>query len=95
MSVTKQIQEQYNKGHQIGYDEIARLAMAVFKRYVRPVEFYMAMGTYFFVDIHHRNFNNDEYCRDISKIIDEWDTSFNFTGHPLHITAAGGVDKDY
>lgn len=94
MTTNKQIQIQYDKGHQIGYDKIIKLAIAVIKRYKRPVEFYMAMGTYFFVDGYHHNFNKNEYCKDIDKIIYKWDNHFNFTGHPLHITV-NGIDKDY
>lgn len=98
MSVTKQIQVEYDKAHQIGYDEITRLAIVVIKRYKIPVEFYMAMGTYFFQDkdgkVLGSHGDTSSYCSNIDKLMGEWDDRFSFTGHPLHITV-NGVDVNY
>lgn len=94
----RRIKKAFEEAYDIGIIEIERLAREILMKHQNLDEFIMGMGAVIFT-IKNEDISidpwNRKYMHKLAKFLDEWNSTFHFTGDPMRFTAAGKKITDW
>jgi hypothetical protein len=87
----------FNAASELALEEVLYRASAVLEKY-KLNHFVLAMGTAFFVDdegeVHSDNYmDTSEELDNLVEFIDEWDSTFKFTGEGIKLYSNGKIEE--
>lgn len=97
MNRTKRIRKDFDAVVDLALQEVEERARRILRRHPSLTEFYMAMGTAFFMTTDGTTLGLDEraYMRPLADFLSEWDDFLRVTGTPMRFTADGDLSTDW
>lgn len=97
MTRSAQIRKDFDTLTNMALQEVEDRARRILRRHSSLTEFFMAMGTAFFVTTEGTTISPHEraYMRPVADFLSEWDRELHLTGTPMRFTADGEVITDW